>query len=503
MLELKNITKVFPGVTALDEVTLSFVPGEIHALLGENGAGKSTLMKIISGIHTQYTGEVVLNGECVRLGSYRDALEGGISIVNQEIQVIPEASVSENIMLDKLPKYRNRWGRIDWKKLRREASVYMDMVNLPIPPDTPIGPLSAARKQLVQIAKALAAEASVVLFDEPTSSITEHEAEHLFAIMERLKDNGKTIIFVSHKLEEIFRICDTVSVIRDGKHIATASTGELTRDNVVEMMIGREIMDEHLGQLDVDPESVVLEVKNLVSAGKVDKVSFHLNKGEILGFYGLVGAGRTETARLIIGEDQPDSGKILVDNREVRIRDVADALYTHGIGYVTENRKEEGLWLDFDVETNATLTIWNRIIARFTRYIRRTPQRNIAADMAAKLDIKTTGLDQKAGKLSGGNQQKVSIAKWLAADCRILIIDEPTVGVDIGAKEYIHQLIWNLAEKQRKSIILISSDLPEMVKIARRILVFREGKIVGELNNLTGDPSDSEEVSRQIGSRLV
>ena len=501
MLELKNITKIFPGVTALDDVTLSFVPGEIHALLGENGAGKSTLMKIVSGIHTEYAGQVVLNGHIVRLGSYQDALNKGISIVNQEIQVISEASVGENIMLDKLPKYRNRWGGIDWKRLRREALGYMNMVNLGIPPDTPIGPLSAARKQLVQIAKALAAEASVVLFDEPTSSITEHEAENLFVIMERLKNEGKTIIFVSHKLEEIFRVCDRVSVIRDGKHIATAPVGELSRDDVVEMMIGRGIMDEHLGHL--ESSSVVLEARNLIRAGKVEDVSFHLDKGEILGFYGLVGAGRTETARLVIGEDQPDSGAIFVDNREVRIRDVADALYTHGIGYVSENRKEEGLWLDFDVRTNATLTVWNRIANQFTRYVRRTLERNLANDMVARLNIKTTGLNQKVSKLSGGNQQKVSIAKWLAADCRILIVDEPTVGVDIGAKEYIHQLIWNLAEKQQKSIILISSDLPEIVKIARRILVFREGKIVGELDNLSGDPLDSEPVSREIGSLLV
>lgn len=502
MLQMRNITKDFPGVRALDDVSLTFSPGEIHALIGENGAGKSTLMKIISGIYPEYSGEVLLNGESQRLTSYQDALDRGISIVNQEIQVIAEASIAENIMLDKLPRFRNRIGGLDWKKLNREAEVYMRTVELELSPDTPIGPLSAAQKQLIQIAKALAAEASVVLLDEPTSSITEHEAETLFLIMERLKDSGKTIIFVSHKLEEIFRICDKVSVIRDGRHIGTGLVSDLTRDRIVEMMIGREVADEYLGDLGEKTENV-LEVRNLHRMGKVEDVSFQLHKGEILGFYGLVGAGRTETARCIIGEDHIDSGQILVNGRDVKIRSVSDALYRYGIGYVSENRKEEGLWLNFDLETNATLTIWNRIVSRFTRYISRNKQKEVAEDMIRKLDIKTTGLDQQVEKLSGGNQQKVSIAKWLAADCDIMIIDEPTVGVDVGAKEYIHRLIWKLAEETGKSVILISSDLPEMVKIARRILVFRDRKIVGELKDLSGRPEDSEEVSRRIGSLLV
>jgi ribose transport system ATP-binding protein len=503
MLELKNITKTFPGTKALDNVTLTFHPGEIHALLGENGAGKSTLINIICGIYPDYEGEVFLNSELLKLKSYQEALESGISIVNQEIQTIPDSTVAENIMLDKLDRFRKKSGRLDWKALNQSAGKYIEMVRLDLSSEQKVGPLSAAQKQLIQIAKALASETPVLLLDEPTSSLTEHEAENLFALLRELKEGGKTLIFVSHKLEEIFALCDKVSVIRDGCWVGTEGIEDLDTDRVIEMMIGRECSDEYLGVLEPDKETVVLEAKELYVPGRVDHASFSLHKGEILGFYGLVGAGRTELARVLIGEDHPHSGEVIVKGEKARIRSVSEALYRYGIGYVSENRKEEGLILSSSVETNIGMTIWNRFVHRITRMIRRKPEEKVILPLIERLNIKITSPQQEVQYLSGGNQQKVSIAKWLAADCDILIIDEPTIGVDVGAKEYIHDLIWDLAKNQGKSIILISSDLPEMLKLARRILVFQDQKIQGSLDDLSGDPCHNDEVSLKIGSLMV
>lgn len=503
MLKLDCITKYFPGVKALDNVSLCFNPGKIHALVGENGAGKSTLMRIVSGIYSDYEGIVSLNGRKCVFKNYHDATNWGISIVNQEIQVILESSVAENIMLDKLERYRTKYGRLDWNQLEKDAGIYMNKVGLDLSPGEIIGPLSAAQKQLAQIAKSLAAEASVILFDEPTSSITKHEAETLFRIMEELRDEGKIIIYVSHKLEEVFRISDQISVIRDGHLIGTEATNQLDRDRVVEMMIGREIMNSNLGSLNIDKHNLVLETKKLTNMGVIDDISFSLRKGEILGFYGLVGAGRTETARVILGLDNLDSGEVWRNGNKVIIKDVSEALYKYKIGYVTENRKEEGLWLDFDVERNITVTIWHRIVIFFSRFIRRRPSMEITRNMIDNLAIKVTDSKQLVKQLSGGNQQKVSLSKWLAAECDVLIIDEPTVGVDVGAKDSIHHQIWNLAKLNGVSIILISSDLSEMIKLARRILVFRDGRIISELDDLSGNPEDNEKVSNSIGQLLV
>lgn len=502
MLKLKNITKTFPGTKALDDVSLEFHSGEIHALLGENGAGKSTLIKIICGIHRDYQGEVFLEGEKLHLKSYHDALAKGISIVNQEIQIIPDSTIAENIMLDKLDRF-GRKGRLDWEKLKESARQYIDMVELDLEPDTKVGPLSAAQKQLVQIAKALSSETPVLLLDEPTSALTENETKTLFSVLKKLKDSGKNLIFVSHKLDEIFEICDKVSVIRDGKWVGTNRIEELDRDRLIQMMIGRESSNEHLGNLQSMEDKVVLEARELYLRDKVDNSSFQLKKGEILGFYGLVGSGRTELAKVLIGEDRPEKGDIFINGKKAVIKSMSDALNKYGIGYVSENRKEEGLILDFSVDANIGVTIWQKVINKLSRKINKKGEENMIQPLIDKLKIKITSPKQIVSSLSGGNQQKVSIAKWLAADCEILIIDEPTIGVDIGAKEYIHDLIWDLASNQGKSIILISSDLPEMLKLSRRILVFQNNRIAGAIDDLTGDPYQNEKVSLQIGQLMV
>ncbi len=504
MLELQQIGKSFPGVRALDGINLQFRPGEIHALLGENGAGKSTMIKVVSGIYPEYDGEFFVNGDKMTLKSYQDALDHGISVVNQEIQIIPESSVAENIVMDKLSNFKKKSGRVDWKAINAFAGKYLDMVELDIDPNTPIGPLSAAQKQLIQIAKSLSCDSKILILDEPTSSVTRHEAATLFSIMRKLKDQGVTLIFVSHKLEEIFEVCDLVTVIRDGRWVGTDLVGNLDREKIIEMMIGRKCSNEYLGNLNKIGEDIVLEAKGITKESEIHDASFELHRGEILGFYGLVGAGRTELAKILIGNSRADSGTISVEGKEVEIHSVSEAIYEHGIGYVSENRKEEGLILDFDVEQNIGITIWNELKHRFSRKIDDVAIRKEEQRHVDKLQIKITGLDQMVKNLSGGNQQKVSIAKWLAADCDILIIDEPTVGVDVGAKEYIHQLIWDLAKVQNKSIILISSDLPEMIKLARRILVFKEHEIVGELDDIhTRESLCEDQISRRIGEFLV
>jgi ribose transport system ATP-binding protein len=501
MLELRGIGKRFPGVTALDAVSLAFAPGEIHAIVGENGAGKSTLIKVVTGILAPDAGEVHYEGRRLAFRDYRDSLACGIDIVNQEIQVVPESTIAENIMLDKLVTF-GRTGIIDWKVVRAKARAYLDMVGLDLSPDTVVRSLSAAQKQLTQIAKALAADARVLLLDEPTSSLTEHEAANLFRILRGLRDKGVTIIFVSHKFEEVFALCDKVSVLRDGRLVGTRPIAGLARAELVRMMIGRDVAGAPLGRLDVDRGREMLRAEHIVRRGKVDDVSFSVFRGEILGFYGLVGAGRTELARCLVGEDGIDSGTVYVRGERAAIRSVADSLERYRLGYVTENRKEEGLLLAEPVRTNVTITIWPRLVRRLTRAISRSRELAATGDMIRALDIRTTGPEQRTEDLSGGNQQKVSIAKWLAAACDILIIDEPTVGVDIGAKEQIHRIIRDLACRERKAVILISSDMPEIIRLAGRILVFRDRRVVGEITDVDDGTRTYDEVSGAIGRYL-
>ena len=500
MLELKHITKVFTGVVALDDVSVSFAPGEIHALMGENGAGKSTLIKIITGIYQPDIGEIIIDGKQVRIRNFFDATKHEINMVSQEIQVIPQTTVAENVVLDKITSFRSG-GRVDWKKVNQTAEIYLKMVGLDIKPTEKIGGLTAAQKQLIQIAKALSSNAKYLLMDEPTSSLTKFETGNLFKIIRGLKSEGVAVIFVSHKIEEVIELCGKVTVLRDGRYINTMNVADTDRRDIVKMMIGREENDRHLGFLDIQDEDV-LEVKNLSTYGQFKNLSLSLKKGEILGFYGLVGSGRTELARQIVGADNMDSGEIYINGQKAEIKSIEDSLGRYKLGYVTENRKEEGLILSHSVARNITITIWSRIVNRFRR-ISVSEDNRIIQFMIDKMKIKTPSGATNADNLSGGNQQKTSIAKWLAADCGILIIDEPTVGVDIGAREYIHELIWNLAKNENKSIILISSDMSEMIKLARRILVFRNYGIVGEVGGLNSEEKNYQEVSDKIGALMA
>ncbi len=501
MLRVESISKEFPGVKALSDVSLSFEPGEIHAVVGENGAGKSTLIKIICGIYQPDDGTMSLDDRQLSLHGYSDAMALGIQLVSQEIQVIPKATIAENILLHRIERFRRR-GAIDWASIAREAAVYTKLVGLDLPVLTPAGGLSAAQKQLVMIAKALSSNAKVLILDEPTSSLTLHEANNLFEVLRGLRARDVAIVFVSHKLEEVLAIGDRVSVLRDGRFVGSHPTAELTKDAIVTMMLGRSAVTESLGRLDIDYGTVVLEARGITQPDRFDGLGFELHAGEILGFYGLVGSGRTELAQILIGEDRAFSGQVLVRGQAVRIRSMAESLARYRLGYVSENRKEKGLILGASINTNIAITVWDRI-SRPVIGISLTKEREVGRRYMDAVEVRATGPDQVVGRLSGGNQQKVSIAKWLAAGCDTLIVDEPTTGVDIGAKEAIHQLIWNLAKNEGKSIILISSDLPEMVHLARRILVFRKFHVVGEIDGLNEHPRSYDEVSSEIGRYLA
>ena len=503
MLEIRNVSKSFPGVKALEDISVTFNNGEIHALLGENGAGKSTLMKIICGIYKADSGQVFMDGEELKLSGYGDSVRHHISMVHQEIQMIPESSIAENICNDKIGQFTHH-GFVNWKQINAFAKKYMDEVGLTLPPDQKVRFLSAAHKQQIQIAKALSADAKVLLLDEPTSSLTQHEAHVLFDLVRKLRDKGLVIIFVSHKLEEVQEIADRVTVFRDGRLSGTGAIQDMDNAKIIRMMIGRDFVYQYRGRLDAYDNEVVLKAENISShIHGFSGMSFEVHRGEILGFYGLVGSGRTELARTLLNIDRRAGGDIWLNGQKVEIKSMKQALQKYRIGYVTENRKEEGLFLDHSVATNICVNSLEKSYYGNTKFINLRKESHNAEVYKDRLEIKTPSLGTLAGKLSGGNQQKVSIAKWLAADCDILIIDEPTVGVDIGAKGYIHDLIWDLAAKQGKTIILISSDMNEMIALARRILIFKDKHIVGELKGEDFFARPGKEISAEIGKSFI
>ena len=503
MLTLSNISKSFPGVKALSSVSIEADRNEIHALLGENGAGKSTLIKTVCGVHLPDEGQMWIDGRVHAPATYHHALESGIALVSQEIQIVPEATVAENIMLDKLERFRGLFG-IKWRALEEAASEFAEMVGLHVDLSSPAKGMSAAQKQLIQIAKALSRNASILFLDEPTSSITETEAGILFDLLRDLRTKGVLVVIVSHKLEEVFAICDRIHVLRDGQYVGSVRTEDTNEREVVKMMIGRSTRDVDLGVLDPSTEPPALEVRNVSRTGMANDVSLSVQHGEILGLYGLVGAGRTELARLIIAESPMDSGTVLVNGQPVEIRSVQEAQRKYKIGYVTENRKEQGLFLDFDVRTNLAVASWEAMRSGPMNTIDLNREKADAQSIIDQLSIKITDQSQTVGRLSGGNQQKVSIGRWLLADMDIIIFDEPTVGIDIGAKEYIHDLIWALAKEQNKAIILISSDMPEMIKLARRIMVFRDQRVVGEINDINVEgAAEYATLSHRIGEYLA
>lgn len=498
MLNIVDVSKTFPGVKALKNVSIEMASGEIHSLLGENGAGKSTLIKIISGLYKpDEESTILLDGETYEPENPYESLRRGIHTVYQHLSVVEQSSVAENIMLDKL-RERSRRGFINWKSINEQASGYLHSMGLAISPEKKISELSIAQRQLVEITKAVASENKILLLDEPTASLTKGETKKLFEIVMKLRDEGVLIVFVSHILEEVLAVSDRISILRDGTCVETEDRSKLDRKKIIKHMIGRDISDRKYEKADVREENKILEVKNLSVEKKAYDINFSLRKGEILGFYGLVGSGRTELARVLIGRDKMDTGELSLHGKKVHIRSIREALEKYRMGYVTEDRMKDGLILTESVKTNITITIWKRI-SKFLGYVPAILEDEKTNEMIGSLAIKTRGGDQKVAKLSGGNQQKVNLGKWLAAETEILIIDEPTVGVDVGAKEYFEKLIIDLSKKG-KSIILISSDMPEIVRLAHRILVFSGNRIVGEIDN---SESDYREAGRLISEYIA
>ena len=490
-LEILHASKSFPGVRALGDVSLTLQPGSIHALLGENGAGKSTLIKIVTGLHQPDGGEVRVNGEAVHFANPRQAVAGGIGAVHQERNLVTRFSTGENIMLERLGAHS--LSVIDYGKVHAEAAKWLKLLDLDIDPRTPVTRLSVAQMQLVEIGKALALQTRVLLLDEPTASLTPNESQVLFRILRRLRDDGVAIVFVSHKLEEVFDLCDTVTVLRDGRNAcAGLPLKGLERQDVVKMMIGRA---ERIAKRAPRPRATTapyLELKGFGSAAGHRDISLGVRPGEILGLYGLVGAGRSELAKAVLGLIRRTSGEVLVEGRPAAIGSPADALHKYGIGYVSEDRKQEGLILLHSVLGNAGITVWRRL-ANALGFLRDRTIADRTGPVLRRLEVKTPSLQQTIGNLSGGNQQKVSVAKWIAAGVKLLIIDEPTVGIDIKTKAYLHDLIHELAE-QGTAILLITSDMPEMVDVADHILVMSGFGIVGEVEN----DRNYERVSRAI-----
>jgi ribose transport system ATP-binding protein len=478
-LAIEGVSKAFPGVLALNDVALKLREGEIHALMGENGAGKSTLIKIITGLYQPDTGRVLIDGNPHAFASPRDAIAAGISAVHQERNLIPRFSVGENILLEH-PPARN--GLVNFSDIHRRAKPYLERLGLDIDTRTEVRRLSVAQMQIVEIAKAISQEAKILVLDEPTASITEHETRALFVLLRQLRNNGVAIIFVSHKLEEVFEIADRVTVLRDGRNAALGEPiADMSRARLVSSMIGRDERAATMNRRTADKGPVVLEAKELATEFGHRDVSFRLHHGEILGLYGLVGAGRTELARSLIMADKITSGRLLIKDQIVFISGMSEALNRYRIGFISEDRKQEGLILMHSIQRNVGITIWRRL-AGFMGLLRDSAERLAVEPFATKLNVRAPSLDQSVGNLSGGNQQKISIAKWLAARVEILIVDEPTVGIDIDTKAQIHNLIGEIASSG-VSIFLISSDMPEMVALADRILIMHDFRLIGEVAN--------------------
>lgn len=497
-LRAERLVKTFPGVRALDGVDLELRAGSVHALIGENGAGKSTLVKILTGVYRPDGGGISVaedDGEWrrVHFASPHDSRIAGIGVVHQERNLVPAFSVAENIALQSLPRHR---GIVDKRAVRELATECLDQLELQFDLDRPVSELSVAQMQLVEIAKALATHSKVLLLDEPTSTLTPEEADRLYAVVRRLVDRGSSVVLVSHKLEEVFAVADTVTVLRDGRSVAEGRPlSELTRGDVVDLMVGRAFKDlEPNAKRSVDRSGPpALKLAGVATSEGHAGISLTVHPGEILGLYGLVGAGRSELARALLGLGAVTAGEVRVCGERVAITSVSEALRRYRIGYVTENRKEEGVFLEQTISRNVAVTVWSRL-AKWG-VVRDKSEDSLLADYVDRLGIRVSGPRQLAGQLSGGNQQKLSLAKWLAADCSILIIDEPTVGIDVRTKVALHNVIVELAERGL-AILLITSDLPEMVTLADRVLVMQGNRIVGEVDNAA---HRYDATSRQVG----
>ncbi|WP_066688130.1 sugar ABC transporter ATP-binding protein [Christensenella intestinihominis] len=483
VLEFRNVSKSFPGVKALGDISFAVEKQEVHVLIGENGAGKSTLIKILTGVNSADPGsEIWIDNKKAEIGSPVDALNLGIVAIYQDFSLFDNLSVVENIALGLQVTRQKKV--VDWKGMRKKAEQAMKKVRLEADPDELVANISVAKKQLVAIARALVYDVKVLIMDEPTSCLSQGEVEQLFEIVRELKADGVTIIFVSHKMEEIFEIGDQITVLRDGQYIKTASKDNITIDELIELMVGRKVTYETYGKRKMNEP--VLRVENLCKKANFKDISFELNKGEILGVTGLVGAGRTEMVQAIFGLNKPDSGAIYLHGKKITIHSPVDAI-KHKFGYVPENRLTEGLVQTQSIKRNLNVAILEKL--KKGVFLSDTARSKSAANWMEKLSIKPVLPDMPVGKLSGGNQQRVVIAKWLATDPEVLIVDEPTAGIDIGAKEEIHRLLRELSDGGM-SIIVVSSELPEVISICDRILIMKNGRIVAEM----GEGATQEEI---------
>ena len=485
LLTIEGVSKSFPGVQALKDVKLNLNSGEVLALVGENGAGKSTLMKVLSGIYKRDEGIIKLNNQEINVDGPLQAQKLGIAIIHQEMNLMPHLTVAQNILIGREP--RKFFGiACDDKELNRRAKILLDELNLSLEPTQVVGSLTVAKQQMVEIAKALSYDSKIIIMDEPTSALTQSDTEVLFKIINNLRKSGKGIIYISHRMEELTKISDRITVFRDGKYIDTLVTKDTQISKIISLMIGREVAQ------DLRPETVrkfsdkeiALEVKGLSTKNLLKDVSFQLHKGEILGFAGLMGAGRTELALAIVGKDQITEGQIIVNGKKVKINNPADAV-SNGIGYLSEDRKRFGVLLNQDVKFNIVLSNLRKITSKFG-FVNNNQSRLSSTSAVKNLSIRTPSIDQMVKNLSGGNQQKVVIGKWLTRETDVLIFDEPTRGIDVGAKDEIYKLLQELVS-QGKSIIMISSELPEILRMSDRILVMCEGRVTGILSNKEAD----------------
>ncbi len=487
ILRMENISKSFPGVKALDDVSFTAYEGEVMALLGENGAGKSTLMKILSGVYTKDSGRILLNGEEINVLNPRDAAEKGIAIIHQELNLIPNLTVYENIFLgrEKVNSYRvlKKDYMID------ESKKLLERLRVDIDPTLRVNEISIAKQQMVEIARALSLNASVIVMDEPTDTLTDKEVDSLFDVIRELKSENKAIVYISHRLKEVFEVCDRATVLRDGKLIDERIISDLEEDEIIKLMVGR-TLDEQFPYLKTQASENVLEVINLTNK-YVKNISFRLKKGEVLGISGLVGAGRSELGKTIFGLYPIDKGEILLEGKKVEFKSPKEAI-ENGIMYVSEDRKSEGLVLSMDVKSNITLSS----LDKFKRAIGidKKKEERVTQEYREKIKIKTPSLTQKVKNLSGGNQQKVAIAKSLLTEPKVLILDEPTRGIDVGAKREIYDLL-NAIKKEGHCVIMISSEMPEILGMSDRIIVMHEGVIKGEL---TREEATSEKIMNYI-----
>ncbi|GKH32614.1 sugar ABC transporter ATP-binding protein [Muricomes sp. OA1] len=474
ILNMSDITKRFPGVLALDHVSLRVKKGEVHALLGENGAGKSTLMKILAGAYVKDEGEIEVFSKKTELGNPKAAENLGISIIYQELNLIPTLTVAENIFLG---RYKMRGSiQVNWKEVYAAAEELLQELGVDVKATDYIRDLGIAQQQMVEVAKALSMKAKIIIMDEPSAPLTERETKNLFRIVKQLKESGVSIIYISHRLEEVLEICDRATVMRDGTTIKEIEIANVTMDEIIRLMVGRELKDKY-PRIEKEIGKELFRVENLCAGSKVQNINFSVREGEVLCVGGLVGAGRTETVRAVFGLDAKTSGKIFIDGKECEIRNPKDAIRA-GIGFVTEDRKGEGLILKLGVGENVTLAALDSF--RSGIHLNLGKEKNTVSEYVSRLNIKTPSIFQKVENLSGGNQQKVVLAKWLLSKCRVLILDEPTRGIDVGAKIEVYNLINELA-KEGKAILVITSEIPELLGICDRVVVMARGRVSGTL----------------------